>query len=80
MEDLERVLQFGQIAQQFGQVAAVTVKQEAMLDYVAVKMGVPQQLLNTPQERQQVMQEMQQQMMAMQQQQAAAPEPPPEGM
>jgi len=80
MEDLERVLQFGQIAQQFGQVAAVAVKQEAMLDYVAIKMGVPQQLLNTPQERQQVMQEMQAAMMQMQQQQGAMPEPPPEGM
>jgi hypothetical protein len=77
MEDLEKVLQFGQIAQQFGQVAAVTLKQEAMIDYIAVKMGVPQELLNTPEEREMVMQEMQQAMMA---QQAAAAGPPPEGM
>lgn len=79
MEDLEKVLQFGQIAQQFGQAAAVAIKQEAMLDYVAIKMGVPQELLNSPEERETVMQEMQQQMMAMQQQ-AAAAGPPPEGM
>jgi len=77
MDDLEKVLQFGQIAQQFGQVAAVTLKQEAMIDYIAVKMGVPQELLNTPEEREMVMQEMQQAMMA---QQAAAAGPLPEGM
>jgi len=71
MDDLDRVLQFGQIAQQFGQVAGVAVKQEAMLDYVAEKMGVPQKLINTPQERQIIMEQMQQQMMAAQQQQAA---------
>lgn len=83
MDDLERVLQFGQIAMQFGQVAQLAIKQEAMLDYVAEKMSVPQKLLNTPQERQQVMQEMQAAMMQMQQQQAmpgAEAGPPPEGM
>lgn len=78
MDDLEKVLQFGQIAQQFGQAGALAVKQEAMIDYVAVKMGVPQELLNSPEEREVIMQEMQQAMMA--QQQAAAAGPPPEGM
>lgn len=77
MDDLEKVLQFGQIAQQFGQAGALAVKQEAMIDYVAVKMGVPQELLNSPEEREVIMQEMQQAMMAQQQ---AAAGPPPEGM
>ena len=71
LAQLTPAAQFGQIAQQFGQVAGIAVKQEAMLDYVAEKMGVPQKLLNTPQERQMVMEQMQQQMMAAQQQQAA---------
>lgn len=78
MDDLEKVLQFGQIAQQFGQAGALAVKQEAMIDFVAVKMGVPQELLNSPEEREVIMQEMQQAMMAQQQQAAAGP--PPEGM
>jgi len=68
MEDLEKVLQFGQIAAQFGQVGQMALNQEEMIDYIAVKMGVPQELLTTPAEREQMMQEMQQ---AMAQQQAA---------
>src|SRR6056300_1954337 len=47
MDELEKVLQFGQIAQQFGMLGQVAVNQEEMLDYIAVKMGVPQSLLNT---------------------------------
>tara|TARA_R110000868_G_scaffold31354_2_gene115104 strand:- start:2292 stop:3866 length:1575 start_codon:yes stop_codon:yes gene_type:complete len=85
MEDLDRVLQFGQIAQQFGQVAAVAIKQERMLDYIAEKMSVPQELLNTPQEREKDLEHLmaQQQMMAQQQAAAGPPEqqpPPPEGI
>lgn len=79
MEDLEKVLQFAQIAAQFGAVGATAMNQEEILDYIAEKMSVPQKLLNTPQQRQQIMEQMQQ----AQQQAAAAQQPgmmPPEGM
>lgn len=65
LDDLEKVLQFGQIAAQFGQIGQMAVNQEEMLEYIAVKMGVPQSLLTTPEQREQMIQQMQQ----MQQQQ-----------
>jgi len=71
MDDLEKVLQFGQIAAQFGQAGQMAINQEEMLDYIAQKMGVPQSLLTTPEERQQMVEQMQQ---AMQQQQAGGVE------
>jgi hypothetical protein len=74
MEDLEKVLQFGQIAAQFGQVGQMAVNQEEMIDYIAVKMGVPQSLLTTSTEREEMVQQMQQQMQAQQQQAMIAPE------
>lgn len=67
MEDLEKVLQFAQIAAQFGQAGQMTLNQEEVLEYIAVKMGVPQSILTTPAERDQMVQQMMQQ-----QQQAAA--------
>lgn len=67
MEDLEKVLQFAQIAAQFGQAGQMTINQEEMLEYIAVKMGVPQSVLTTPAEREQMIEQMMQQ-----QQQAAA--------
>lgn len=68
LDDLEKVLQFGQIAAQFGQIGQMAVNQEEMLEYIAVKMGVPQSLLTTPEQREQMIQQMQQ-MQQMQQQQ-----------
>ena len=67
MEDLEKVLQFAQIAAQFGQAGQMTLNQEDLLEYIATKMGVPQSILTTPAERDQMVQQMMQQ-----QQQAAA--------
>jgi hypothetical protein len=64
MDELEKVLQFGQVAQQFGMLGQVAVNQEEMLEYIAVKMGVPQSLLNTPEQREIIMQQMQQQQQA----------------
>jgi hypothetical protein len=64
MDELEKVLQFGQIAQQFGMLGQVAVNQEEMLDYIAVKMGVPQSLLNTAEQREIITQQMQQQQQA----------------
>jgi hypothetical protein len=69
MEDLEKVLQFAQIAQAAGPIGQVAMNQDNLIDYIAEKMGVPQSILNNRQERQQIAAEMQQQMMAMQQQQ-----------
>ena len=69
MEDLEKVLQFAQIAAQFGQAGQMTINQEEMLEYIAVKMGVPQSVLTTPAEREQMVQQAMQQQQAMAQQQ-----------
>lgn len=77
MEDLDSVLQFAQIAQAFGQAGQMAINQEEMLTYVAEKMGVPQKLLTSPEQKEQMMMEMQQMMMAQQQQQAALPAEPP---
>lgn len=67
MEDLDKVLQFAQIAAQFGQAGMMAINQEETLDYIATKMGVPQALLNTP-EQKQIMVDQMQQAMAQQQQ------------
>ena len=69
MEDLETVLQFAQIAQIAGAAGQVAINQDELVDYIAEKMGVPQRVINSKQEREQIAAEMQQQMMAMQQQQ-----------
>ena len=71
MEDLDKVLQFAQIAAQFGQNGMMAINQEETLDYIARKIGVPQALLNTPEQKEIMMQQMQQ---AMAQQQT-----PPQG-
>jgi len=70
LDDLQKVLQYGQIAAQFGQVGQMAINQEEMLDYIAQKMGVPQSLLTTPEEKEMMVQRMQemQQQQAMQQQ------------
>lgn len=69
MEDLEKVLQYAQIAMQFGQAGMMQLNQDETLDYIAVKMGVPQALLNTPEQKEIMLQQMQQmqEQMAMQQ-------------
>jgi len=60
MEDLEKVLQFGQIAAQFGMQGQVMVNQEEMLEYIAEKMSVPQRLLNNAEQREAIVTQMQQ--------------------
>jgi hypothetical protein len=71
LEDLEKVLQFGQIAAQFGMQGQVMVNQEEMLEYIAEKMNIPQRLLNSAEQREQIIQEMQQAQQAQQQMQQA---------
>jgi len=60
MDDVQNILQYAQIAQQAGPQGMMSIKIDEMLDYIAEKLGVPQKLRPTPQER------------AMMQQQAAA--------
>ena len=74
MEDLEKVIQFAQLAQAAGPAGQVAINNDALIDYIAEKMGVPMSIVNSLQERQQIAAEMQQQMMAMQQPQGGVPE------
>ena len=69
MEDLEKVLNFAQIAQSAGAVGQVAINYDEMVDYIVEKLGIPQRVINSKEEREQIAIEMQQQMMAMQQQQ-----------
>ena len=75
LDDLEKVLQFGEIASQFGQVGQMAINQEEMLNYIAVKIGVPQSLLTTAEEREEMVQQMQQAMQQQQQQQQQQADP-----
>jgi len=74
MEDLEKVLQFAQIAQSAGPIGQIAMNQDELVDYIAEKMGIPQRVLNNRQEREAIAMQMQQQMAAMQQQQPMPPE------
>ena len=67
MEDLEKVLNFAQIVMSAGPVGQVALKQDAMVDYIAEKMGVPYSLVNDEEQRQAIVQQMQAQMQQMQQ-------------
>lgn len=75
LDDLEKVLQFAQVAAQFGQVGQMAVNQEEMIEYIAHKMSVPQSLLTTAEEREIMVQQMQeaQRQQQMQQQQMQQP-------
>jgi hypothetical protein len=65
MEDVQNIMQYAQIAQQTPN-PAMSIKMDEMMDYIADKLGVPQKLRPTPQER---MMLQQQQAQAMQEQQ-----------
>ena len=73
MEDVQNILQYAQIAQQSGPAGQTTIKVEEMMDYIAEKLGVPQSIRPTPQERMMMKQQMAQaaQQMAAEQQQMA---------
>ena len=73
MEDVQNILQYAQIAQQAGPAGQTTIKIEEMMDYIAEKLGVPQAIRPTPQERMMMKQQMAQaaQQMAAEQQQMA---------
>lgn len=70
MDDIQNILQYAQIAQQAGPQGQMAIKVDEMMDYIAEKLGVPQRLRPTPQERM-IMQQQAAQMM----QQAAEANP-----
>jgi len=89
MEDVNAILQYSQLmgTGQFGPDGQLALKNDAVVDYLADKLGVPASVRNSAEERAVLLEEAQQQQMqaaAMQQaamqQQAAAAMPAPEGM
>ena len=64
MEEVEKVMQYAQIAQQAGPEAMSTLKMGEMMDFIAEQLGIPQRVLTTKMERmmmqQQAMEQMQQ--------------------
>ena len=75
MEEVQNVLQYAQIVQGAGPQAQSILKIDVMMEFIADKLGVPQRILNTPEERMMIQQQ-QMQMAAMAAQ--AAPEAVPE--
>lgn len=72
MDDIKQVIQFMQIAQGLGPVGQIALNQDKALDFMADKLGIPGEILNTPEERKTIAQQMAQ--MAMQN--AGAPQDP----
>jgi hypothetical protein len=58
MEDVQNVLQFAQIVQGAGPQAQMTLKTDAMMDFIAEKLGIPQKIRNTQEERMMMTQQM----------------------
>jgi hypothetical protein len=75
MEDVQNVLQYAQIVQGVGPQGQAMIKIDSMLEFIAEKLGIPQRILNTAEERMMIQQ--QQAQMAMMAAQAA-PEAVPE--
>lgn len=82
MDEVNDVLQFMQVVGQMGPEAQLALKKDAVIDFIANRLGVPTSLLTSPEERQMMMQQMQQlaqQAQAMQQGQAPEQGMPPQG-
>jgi hypothetical protein len=58
MEEINNILQFSQIAQSVGPEGAMAVKVGEMLDLIAEKLGVPQKIRRSAEERAQQMQQL----------------------
>ena len=65
MEEVEKVMQYAQIAQQAGPEAMSTLKVTKMMDFIAEQLGVPQVILTTEMERMMMQQEQMEQMAQM---------------
>jgi antitoxin component of RelBE/YafQ-DinJ toxin-antitoxin module len=68
MERVGEVMQYMQLAQNFGIEGQMSIKPDALLDYIADQMSIPAEIRTSPEERQQMMMQMQQ--MAQQQMEA----------
>ena len=64
MEDVQNVLQYAQIAQGVGPQGQFMIKIDSMMEFIADKLGVPQRILNSPEERMLLQQQQQQMQMA----------------
>ena len=73
MDDVQDVRQWAQIAASMGPVAQSTVKQDAIADFVADKLGVPNNLRTSDEERQEIEQQIGQMLQAQQQMPPEAP-------
>ena len=73
MDDVQDVMQWAQIAASMGPVAQSTVKQDAIADFVADKLGVPNNLRTSDEERQEIEQQIGQMLQAQQQMPPEAP-------
>jgi hypothetical protein len=57
MEEVNNMLQYAQIAQNSGPEGQMSIRVGEMLDLIAEKLGVPQKIRPTPDERRMMMQE-----------------------
>lgn len=57
MEEINNIMQYAQIAAQSGPEGQMAIKTGEMLDYIAEKLGIPQKLRTTPEEREFMKQE-----------------------
>jgi len=73
MDEIQSIMQYAQITQSMGPQGQMALKPDVMLDYVAEKLGIPQKIRPTPQERMMMQQQMAQaaQQMAQQNPEAA---------
>jgi len=71
MGDIEKTMQWAQIASQMGPEASVKVKTGEIADYIADTLGIPARVRATPEEAAQKLQQLQQQQQAMQMAQMA---------
>ena len=69
-DELGALMQFMQVAQNIGPVGQMALNQDRALAYIADRLGVPMEVMNTDEERQEMMMQMQEMM----QQQAAQPQ------
>lgn len=72
MDELNDLLQFMQITASMGPEAQIAIKKDAIIDYIADKLGIPTKLLTTTDERELIMQQMAEAAQQMQMQQQAA--------
>jgi hypothetical protein len=57
MEEVNNILQYAQIAASAGPEGQMSIKTGEMLDFIAEKLGVPQRIRNTPEEREMMKQD-----------------------